>query len=519
MLSTTQLVRTEIQVLENHPQWLMYSLGVSIIILAVGKGQGNRKDSVMLDIMVGSNQFMIMGCVMSLILALSLIDAGIFGPLVSILIGCHTVVLSMCFGARRLIWCIEEGCQNILITGGIGSGKTNGINFLAWELTKCQPLWGGLWLDNKGNSHEDLAIILEKHGRLKDIRILNVRGKPSLFYNVLEDPAFTPETLGSAIAEVSGDDGGKNAAFFKKQAALHCTEAIKGLKALGRRATFGSLYSNLTDLNATTELIEKLRKSQHPDSARIATHFESKFVAMPGDQFGGVTGTITNCLYPFVTPEIAEVTGSDKPNGFSFSDLDHGAVLCLSLPQVHLKERLALNALLKQLYYQFGMMRYDRSQKGLTLPPLVLWLDEGHHSLRSGEAGDYMFLDRLRAARCAAIVGMQGPDSPVPMLGQDVTEATIKHLRSWFIFSPADSKAKRAIQDYIGKHEVLKTTTGISGGRTSISRTPHDEYILKDQDLNGLKNYRCHVYHVGTKRLTKFVKLPQCEPAKGILPK
>lgn len=530
-------VEAYLAILQDHPQWLLYSLGCFILCFGIVMAGRRRDAETMLVIPVSDSKLRTVFLVAACLIFILLFNAKITSITITSLLAAHVLVLSFFFAKNTLTWRVDEGCQNFLITGGIGSGKTNGINYLAWNLTTCQPDWGGLWLDNKGNSHEDLRLILEKHGRTDDIRVLDVReGATKLYYNVLADPVFTAEALGAAIAEVVSDDGGKNSAFFKRQAALHCTECIKGLRTLGKNATFKALYATLTDVDVTSNFISSLLELASPDqaankeagknpvivndeAARIATHFQSKFISMPGDQFGGVVGTITNCLYAFITPAVAELTSNPtESNGFTFDDLEHGKVLCLSLPQVHLKERLALNALLKQLYYQYGMMRYDRPQMGKALPVLCLWLDEGHHSLRRGESGDYMFLDRLRAARCAAFVGMQGADSPVPMLGQDVAEATIKHLRSWFVFSPADAKAKKAVQEYIGKHEIQKMTRGFSGGRATVSRSPSDEYILKDKELTGLKNYRCHIFHVGNKRLTKFVRLPHCEPAKGFVP-
>jgi hypothetical protein len=533
IVTTVNRVTPFLDFVEKHPYWLLFSSGALILLCGVVHAIRKRDADTMLVIPVSVSRtrgtlLMLAGTMFGLLTLYQVSSLSIAG-----LLSAHLLLGAFLFADKKLTWRIDEGCQNFLITGGIGSGKTNGINYLAWNLSSCQPSWGGLWLDNKGNSHEDLRVILGKHGRGDDIRVLDVRaGAKKLFYNVLADPVFTAEALGAAIAEVAADEGGKNSAFFKRQAALHCTECIKGLRCLGKPATFTTLYATLTDVDATSSFIAALLELSGPlkenekreskaisEAARIATHFQSKFISMPGDQFGGVVGTITNCLYPFITDAVADLTSNPtEPNGFTFDDLENAKVLCLSLPQVHLKERLALNALLKQLYYQYGMMRYDRPQRGEELPVLCLWLDEGHHSLRQGEAGDYMFLDRLRAARCAAFVGMQGADSPVPMLGADVTEATIKHLRSWFVFSPADAKAKKAVQEYIGKHEIQKTTRGFSGGRATVSRSPSDEYILKDKELTGLKNYRCHIFHVGSKRLTKFVRLPHCEPAKGFVP-
>lgn len=425
---------------------------------------------------------------------------------------------------RGMAWSVEALCQNFLITGGIGSGKTNAINYIVANLTKNQPQWGGLWLDNKGNSHQDLSAIFEHFGRGEDVFILDVRprdGQPVLYYNVLDDPAFTPEILAQAISEVTSTESGKNSDFFKQQCILHTTQAIKAMRALGKIPTFTTLMPILTDMTATSELCQQLREAGTSEANMVRAHFESNFLAMPGDQFGGVTGTITNCLQPFCNADVAAVTSNSiEPNGFAFADMDNGAVLCLSLPQVYLQERYALNALFKQLFYQFAMSRYDVPDAEMRQKnPLCLWLDEAQHSLRSGNFGDYRFLDRLRAARCAAFIAMQDHTSCYPTLGKETTNVTLAQLRSRFIYSAPTYESAEISANMIGKHEVQKVTRGVSGGKASISRSPHEEYVLKPKDITGLPNYYCHVVHGETKRLHRKVKLPHCEPARSIFPK
>ena len=141
---------------------------------------------------------------------------------------------------------IEEGCQNFLITGGIGSGKTNALNYLLYNLTVNQPTWGGLWLDNKGNSEADLRAVLKARNRGADAIVLRARSQgrePTHFYNVMADPAFTPEALGFAIMEVTnGSPNSHSGDFFQKQGALHIAKAIHALRAMGRSVSFTTIY-------------------------------------------------------------------------------------------------------------------------------------------------------------------------------------------------------------------------------------------------------------------------------------
>jgi hypothetical protein len=426
---------------------------------------------------------------------------------------------------------IDEACQNFLITGGIGSGKTNALNYLALNLTSHQPRWGGLWLDNKGNSESDLRAVLRAFNREADAIVLKARTEgaapPAFFYNVLHDPAFTAEALGFAVMEVTSPSSeAAHGEFFKTQGAMHITKAIQALRLLGKPVTFTGLFSMLTETIKMAE-IEKALLTAAQDSAgssalraeaqTLHDHFKHRFLAMPPDQFGGVVGTISNALNPFQTPAVAEVFASTRPQSFQFSDLEKGRVLCISLPQIYPQERYALNALFKQLFYQYSLARYDNPRALKSANVLCLWLDEAQHSLRKGDWGDYRWLDRLRAARCAVVMAMQDHTSCYPVLGKDVTVVTLAQLRNRLIFGAPTFESAEISANFIGKRETQKITRGFSGGRSNISRTPHEEHTLKPQEITGLKNHRCHIY-LATKVLRRNRRLPRCEPASGIFP-
>lgn len=425
---------------------------------------------------------------------------------------------------------IDEACQNFLITGGIGSGKTNALNYLALNLTRHQRKWGGLWLDNKGNSEGDLRAVLRAFERESDAIVLRARTDgpaPAFFYNVLHDPAFTAEALGFAIMEVTSPTSeAAHGEFFKTQGAMHITKAIQALRLLGRPVTFTALFPVLTESRDTADLVKALHAMAQDENQSFARrtsarslhdHFQHRFLAMPPDQFGGVTGTISNALNPFQTPAVAEVFSSTRPQSFEFSDLEKGRVLCLSLPQIYPQERYALNALFKQLFYQYSLARYDKPHALKSANVLCLWLDEAQHSLRKGDWGDYRWLDRLRAAKCAVVMAMQDHTSCYPVLGKDVTVVTLAQLRNRLIFGAPTFESAEISANFINKREKQKITRGISGGRVSISRTPHEEHLLKPQEISGLKNHRCHLY-LASKVLRRNRRLPRCEPAAGILP-
>jgi type IV secretory pathway TraG/TraD family ATPase VirD4 len=286
--------------------------------------------------------------------------------------------------------------------------------------------------------------------------------------------------------------------------------------ALRRPTTLTTLLLPLTDPRATAELVKSLVAA---GQKTLADEFNVQFLGMPPNQFGGVTGTIQNALSAFQDPSIAGVFGNEyQRNTIAFGDLERGKVICISLPQIYPQARYALNVMFKHLFYQYALMRYDRSVAELEeANVLALWLDEAQHSLRAGAAGDYRMLDRLRQARCCAILAMQDHTSCYPTLTKDVTVVTLAQLRNRLIYAAPTFDSAEISANFIGKKEVMKVTRGSSGGRSSISRTPTDEFVLKPQDITGLRNHYCHVY-LANKTLKKSVRLPEVNPGKGIYP-
>ena len=92
----------------------------------------------------------------------------------------------------------------------------------------------------------------------------------------------------------------------------------------------------------------------------IARYFEQTFLeSRSSDQREGLQGTIANYLRYYLTPSVAEVISSSKPNTFEFADLDRGRIICLSMPQDFQMERRYVSTIFKLLFYQHVLRRFD----------------------------------------------------------------------------------------------------------------------------------------------------------------
>src|SRR5690606_694167 len=101
---------------------------------------------------------------------------------------------------------------------------------------------------------------------------------------------------------------------------------------------------------------------------------------------------------------------SEKPNTFSFSHLDRGGVLSVTMPQSLATERRYIQTYLKILFYTHALRRYDldpseRDRRNL----LLLVADEFQDIITTSEDGisDHKVIDRIRGAGACVIGGMQ----------------------------------------------------------------------------------------------------------------
>lgn len=442
-------------------------------------------------------------------------------------------------GLAGLRWNLDHFCQNFLITGAIGSGKTVALYNLLYELNRRVKNWGGLWLDNKGNSHQDLAAIQSVFGRENDVMLLQVRNReqplnwrPPHRYNPLADPGFSFEELAHLLANNGAPNRvGKNGDFFAKQAATHLLRGMEALRELGKPVTFSALYYYLTATAETAHLIKALEAAGTERGHALSRHFATRFLAQTGDQLSGVLSTIDNILAPFVVEAVAEVMCSQEPNTVDMEEIEEGKILCPFLPQSYPASLYAINTLLKQLFYLHVMRRYERrsaaapkaggGKEGAGVPRgenlLVCFMDEAQHSVRSGDYGDHRFLDRLRDAKAGFIAATQDHQSFYGPLGKQEADILMLQFRNRLIYTAASQQSAEISADFIGKTERMKVTRGVTAGRTSISRTPADEHIIKAHQIRQLRPHFAYILHcAGALRLR--VKLPRIDPSQGILP-
>ena len=407
----------------------------------------------------------------------------------------------------ELKWSMDDFCRGWLITGRAGTGKTTAaINQMLWQVSKSCPNWGGVCVDDKGLYWETLEPMF-RHLRHEDkLILLQVRPegagpdwKPAHTFNFLDDPHLTDDAKAGLVCNVAGSLGQRSEqTFFKKQAEAQISFAFKALRCAGLPVTLENTYEFLTADNMMREVMEMLEGKGGQEAPEILDHFRHRWLAQPPEQLGGIKTTVANYLKHFADPDIAAVF-CPRQASFSFSDIDRGKVICVSIPQRFQVERRYINTLLKFAFYSHAQRRFDeplmvRARNNL----VILWADEAQRIVTASNDGmsDHNVVDVIREAKATVVAATQSYTSLIPAMGDEhKAKVLIANLANRITFCAADEDSARIAADTLGKYEGKRRTEGVSGGQRTYSWTRENRYFLEPHELRKLRKFQAVVQH------------------------
>ena len=418
-----------------------------------------------------------------------------------------------------LSWTKEEFCRHVLITGDTGSGKTtSGFHPILVQLTRSVPDWGGLILGVKGDEHAFVEELLSAHGRVGDLIHLQVRPedestawRPRHRYNLLSNRNLPWMTHAKALVDIASSlTEGKQHSFFRPMAQLALASAFETLDLLEQKVTITRAYELLTDPEAMQEAARRLGEVNRPEAKKLARFLRTTFTSAKAyEQREAVEGTIKTFLGFFMDPDVAEVFSSDEPNSFSFSDLDRGGVISVTMPQRLATERRYVHTYLKLLLYYHALRRFD--QPGLNEKNMLLLVaDEFQDIATAAEDGisDHKIVDRVRAAGLAVIAGMQSEVSLDPAIGGEKRKVFALNMRTRLIFRAADAEGAEAGSQFIGKEQVWKKSRSSKFlDSVTYGKREAEEFKVKPSKLMQLKDHTAIIVH-SSKRFVKRRLIP-----------
>lgn len=422
-----------------------------------------------------------------------------------------------------LSWTREELCRHMLITGDTGSGKTtSGFQPILIQITRNEPNWGGLVLGVKGDEHRFVSELLTSHGRSADMVHLQVRPatestkwNPPHRYNLVSDRSIPWTTHAKAIVDLSASmTEGVQHAFFRPMAQIALANAFELLDEAGDPVTIARAYKILTDRDEAAEFVRPFLRPAATERQQYLAKFLSSTLtqAKAHEQKEAIEGTIKTYLGFFMDPDIINVFSSDEDNTFSFSELENGAVVSVTMPQRFQTERRYIQTYLKILFYYHVLRRFDQPERQASQRNLLLLVaDEFQGLVTASEDGisDHNVIDRIRSAGAGIIAGMQSEISADPAITAAKRKVLTLNMRSRLIFRAADADGAKASADFIGQKKVVKTSrTSRAPGAPSITRTEQEDYAIKPYQLMSLADHQAVVVHP-SKRFSKQRLVPR----------
>jgi type IV secretory pathway TraG/TraD family ATPase VirD4 len=234
-----------------------------------------------------------------------------------------------------------------------------------------------------------------------------------------------------------------------------------------------------------------------PELTVAMEHFAVRYWKQPADQLGGVQGTIYNYLNYFTNDEVAEVFCAD--NTFDFRDVDRGMILCVAMPQKLQVERRYVCTLLKLLFYQHVLRRFDLGEKSpewIHRNLLICWQDEAQRFVTDSDGN----VDVIREASATTFMACQAkPSLYAPLGGKEKASVTLLNLRNRIVFQAADDDCANGSSEFLGKVERTKKTHSTSSSGTSYSYAKEDTFLIKPHEFRALPKFTAVVCHADSK--------------------
>jgi hypothetical protein len=380
---------------------------------------------------------------------------------------------------------INDASKNILVLGGIGSGKTSSI-MQPLLLQLLHQNCGGLIFDIKGdvkNTTLTFAKCTNRH-----IRIL---GPSQSNFNLL--CGLSPEIASSFLKSSLMLSNGHNLDGFWIDTATELSRNALGLLAfIPKHYTLVDLYRYIFDKDAHKLIEKKLqetRKTLSPKQKRLFDVYH-KYKTSIFDSFdekvkSGVKATLAQTLSPFSHPELADAFCSEGE--IEIEGILNGAVFLVDMP-------IAIWGLGAKVAYTFIKLRFfNLMQKHHNAEnrklPVFFMCDEFQEIVSCNKDGlsDLNFWDKARSSKTIGIISAQSIASIFAATpNRDYAYALLQNFRNKICLASEDPLTIDYISQLTGKAKTKKRSesSGSSGGGSTISEV-RDE-VLEAQIFRSL---------------------------------
>ena len=377
----------------------------------------------------------------------------------------------------------EDFTRGWLITGFTGSGKTMALIYLLFQIFKRVPNFGAVFLDQKGVFWEIIERMAKYFGREKDLVLVRTKPlnapiswKPTHTINILGDPSIPASSyalfLIDTYSSLNPKGEGGSSAFFKSKGQEMMALGIEALRLISEPVTIPRLERFLCDDSNQEMSLIKLAslKATHPSA--LKTHQDILSIkSLPAETLGGIIGYIGNILKPFTEESIASIFCADEPT-FSVAEIDDGKLVCVSIPQSFILQRVFINTLLKLFFYFHAQCRFDQSEEERAKHnQIFLCADEGQEIITSAYSAfaDHRQAAILREAKATIILATQGYSSIYAALPKEHANVLISSLANQLIFQASSEENAKTAEGFLGMRRKKEFSYSFTGGKRTKS--------------------------------------------------
>lgn len=370
---------------------------------------------------------------------------------------------------------LNDATQNILVLGGIGSGKTTrAIHPLLVQLLdqRC----GGLIFDIKSDFKNAVATFSSWVG----IRPPKIIGPGNQRLNLISglNPEIASSFLKSAFL-ISGQQ--HNESFWIDTATELCRNVLGILSFLPQHYSLCGLYAYLFDESFGDDIHEQLDKiiDKLPINEKrllntYLSYHTNIFATFDDKVKNGVQATIAQILAPFNHPELLDAFCSTENEQTNMEEILNGSIYLVDLPLARwgIGAKVAYT-LIKLRFFNIMQQRAlhaDWNQEN----PVFFMCDEYQEIISASKDGlsDLNFWDKSRSSKTIGIISTQSVSSFYAALGnRDLANAILQNFRQRICFKTEDSHTIELLNNMIGSTDVMMQSLSKQSGKTVVPNT------------------------------------------------